>query len=62
LQLLHPVTSTYLGAEVCLIAELPSLSSLVQVASQAGLELQAEVLRRVCDTDQLHDTIDPAGY
>jgi hypothetical protein len=45
---------SHFRAEVGLITELPALDGLVQVPSETGLELQAEVLRRVCHADELH--------
>jgi hypothetical protein len=56
------VSVLYLDTQLLLIAALPALKALVQVASQAWLELQAEVLGSVCNAKQLNDTINPAVY
>jgi hypothetical protein len=53
---------THLGTQLLLVATFPPFQTLEQVATEAGLELQAEVLGSVCHTEQLHHAIHPAAY
>jgi hypothetical protein len=51
----------YLGTQLLFLTTLPALKALVQVATQAGFKLQAEVFGSVCHAEQLDDAVHPAG-
>lgn len=50
----------YRSTKGLLIAALPLFQALVQVATQARLELQAKMLGSVCNAEELHDAIHSA--